>query len=268
MASHDGNGWGLGLRGGLLYKLNDKTNVAVTFSLPSTITVKGDATLDYVMPYNHGVHSTDSIGYIGGTVGHLFTAGSMVSDQATFETDLKLPQILGFGVTWQAAEKLRVSFDAEYVRWSNFAGLTFEYSGHTGLIGPADTALDIRDFFQTTTTVPVSWKSAGKVALGLKYDLHKRFSVLTGGSADQTSLDHGQMISPNFIDTGDKYSFNLGGLLHLDRWDLSMMTSYTSYPDLTSSAVMDWNGDKTPDSFPGDYKAAQYETVMSFTYRF
>ena len=267
-AHHDGHGWGVGLRGGLLYKLNEKTNLAVTFSLPSTVTVKGRARLEYYMPYNSLIRPEDSIGYLGGTVGNLFSAGSQVTDSADFESKLHLPRSLGFGLSWQATEKLRLSFDAEYVRWSGFSGWQFTYSGHQGLRGAADTAVAIRQFFQSTTTAPVDWESAGKFAVGLKYDLAPLFSILAGGTADQSPLANGQMVSPNLIDTGDKYIYNIGGVLHVERWELSMMTSYTSFPDHTTSAIFDWNGDKTPDTFPGAYKASLYETVMSFTYRF
>ena len=46
----DGSGWGFGLRGGMLWKANEKLNVAVTASLPFDITIKGDAKLVYYMP--------------------------------------------------------------------------------------------------------------------------------------------------------------------------------------------------------------------------
>jgi long-chain fatty acid transport protein len=264
---HDGNGWGMGLRGGLLYKLNEKTNVAVTFSLPSTVTVKGQALLNYYMPYNRTIRPPDS-GSTGGTVLNLFTSGSRVIDSADFESKLTLPRTMAFGISWQATQKLRLSFDAEYVRWSVFDGWKFTYSNHRGLRGAADTAVDIRQFFQSNTNVPVSWESAGKVAIGLKYDIASRLSLLAGGTADQSPLSNGQMVSPNLIDTGDKYIYNFGGVLHVQRWDLSAMMSYTSFPDHTTSAIYDWDGDGTPDTFPGAYKASRIETVMSFTYRF
>jgi long-chain fatty acid transport protein len=265
---HDGKGWGIGLRGGVLYKLNEKTNLALTFSLPSTITVSGRARLEYYMPYNRSISPQDSAGFIGGTVGHLFSAGALVVDSADFESPLHLPRTLGLGVSWQSSERLRLSVDAEYVRWSGFDGWQFTYSNHQGLKGPADTAADIRQFFQSTTTVPVDWESTIKLAIGLKYDVTTRFSLLAGGTADQSPLSNVQMVSPNIIETGNKFIYNIGGILHLAQWDVSIMSSYTALPDRTTSAISDWDGDKTPDTFPGTYTASQYETVMSFTYRF
>ena len=72
---------------------------------------------------------------------------------------------------------------------------------------------------------------------------------------------------PQFVDTGDKYGFNLGFVAHVEQWDIGLITSYFAYPDLQTPLV-DVDNDGLDDSFPGDYKAATYETVLSLNYRF
>jgi hypothetical protein len=69
------------------------------------------------------------------------------------------------------------------------------------------------------------------------------------------------------VDTGDKYGFSGGVMFHIKEWDFGFASTYTSYPDLTIAAI-DSDGDGTADSLPGLYKAEQFETVLSFIYRF
>ena len=46
------------------------------------------------------------------------------------------------------------------------------------------------------------------------------------------------------------------------------MASYIDCPDLSISGLTDPNEDGMFDSFPGDYKAETYETVLSVSRRF
>ena len=73
--------------------------------------------------------------------------------------------------------------------------------------------------------------------------------------------------TPQFVDTGDRLGLNFGFVTHIDRWDFGFVTSYFDHPDLKTGLV-DVNNDDIADSFPGEYRASTYETVLSFNYRF
>jgi hypothetical protein len=55
---------------------------------------------------------------------------------------------------------------------------------------------------------------------------------------------------------------------HINRWDLGLVQTYTSLPELSISPLVDANGDGIVDNFSGHYQGAVYETVLSFNYRF
>ncbi len=272
----DGYGWGFGLNGGLLYRVNEKLNVGVNVNLPFSISIDGDAQNIFYLPENEDLWRNADSAAIGnpGTVGQLFLSGARVHHVAEFETDLDLPASLGFGVSYRANDNLTLAFDAEYVLWSSYEGLAFTFldgPGDEGLTGPADTAAIARNFFTADVSAPVDWSNAGKVALGMSYDIFEFLGpevdlTLVGGvSADQSPARDVDQFTPQFIDTGDKYSFNAGAIFHIERWDLGIVTSYTKQPDLTLTGVKMAD---TFERFPGDYSAETYETILSFNYRF
>jgi hypothetical protein len=115
---------------------------------------------------------------------------------------------------------------------------------------------------------PVDWDNAAKVMLGAIYNYGEVLTLLGGVSADQSPSRSSTELTPQFVDTGDKYGFNGGVVVHIDRWDLGIITSYIDYPELNISGLTDPDSDDTFDNFPGDYKASTYETVLSLGYWF
>lgn len=268
---NDGTGWGFGVRAGFMFTLTDKLNLGVTGSLPFDVTINGTSKLEYYMPLIEGLlaeGSDEGEDYLPGTTEHLFAAGSKVVDTADFETKLQLPPSFGAGLAYAVNEDLTVMLDAEYVLWSKYEGLNFTFTNHRGLTGAADTSALAYDFFTTDLSNPVDWQNAAKVAIGLKYNFRELFTVLAGASTDQSPAREAAEITPQFVDTGDKYSFSGGLIYHRERWDFGVAGSFTTYPDLTVPDLVDSDDDGMFDSFAGQYKAFTYETVLSFNYRF
>ncbi len=260
---NDGNGYGFGVNLGMLYNVSEKFNIGLNARVPFAITLTGASSLEYYMPLIQNIDSIQP-----GTPGHLFVAGNKIIDEADFETELKLPTSFGFGLAYQLTEKLLVSVDAEYTLWSNYEGFNFLYTNHSGLIGAADTSQFVNDFLTADVSDLVEWENTGKVALGLKYDFNEYFTLLGGGSVDQSPSRENSLLTPQFVDTGDKQTFSGGLIWHYRQYDLGFVTSYTSYPDLSSSDLVDANSDGLFDNMNGFYKAESYETVFSFIYRF
>lgn len=258
-----GNGWGFGLRAGMMYKF-DKGTLALTAAMPFDITIKGTAALNYLMPRN----LTLSNSYVVGTPEYLFTTGASVKMAADFETKLKLPSSFAVAGAFRPTEKLTLALDAEMQVWSNFDGFQFDYSNPSGFpIGGTDPA--IASFFTASTVRPAKWKAAGKLALGVKYDWIPKLSLLAGGSMDQSADPDNQSNLPQLVDIGNKLGLNLGGIVHASpRFNVAMVLSYRHYPNLNVAGFYDLNGDGISDSFPGNYKAKTIETVLSFDYRF
>lgn len=266
---NDGKGYGFGVNLGMLYNVNEKLNIGVNARVPFAITLSGNSSLEFYMPLVSNLDSSavDDPGRPG-TTGNLFVAGNKIVDEADFETELKLPTSFGFGIAYQLSEKLLVSVDAEYTLWSNYEGFNFLYSNHRGLIGAADTSQFANDFLTSDVSNLVEWENTGKVALGIKYDYNDHFTFLAGGSDDQSPSRVNSLLTPQFVDTGDKLTFSGGLIWHYRQYDFGFVTSYTSYPDLDTYDLVDANADGLFDNFNGFYKAESYETVFSFIYRF
>ena len=253
-----GSGWGFGVRAGVLWKAHEMFDVGVSAYVPSNITIKGDTKFDFIMPYiepnQRESQATDP--------DSLFSNGEIKTFDSQFETELKLPASFGLGVAFHPNERLTVAVDAEYTLWSVYDGLAFTY---TDFIGVGDV---VPDWFKQDLTRPVEWDDAGKVALGLTYDLYPQLTLIAGGSADQSPCRNSTEFTPQFMDLGTKYGISGGATFHSNRWDLGVITSYTDYPDINLKGLTDINNDDIYDNFPGDYKAATYETVLSLAYRF
>lgn len=256
---HSGNGWGFGLNAGFMYQVSEKMKVGLTASLPFAITVDGDALNLYYMPFNNELDSATV-----GTDENIFVRGGARSFRPTFETEIKLPASIGGGIGFQLTEKLLISFDASYTFWSTFKGLSFAYD--KWLLVGADTSY--ADFFTQDQSHPTEFNDAGRVALGLAYDYSNTLTLVGGVSADQSANRDAIGFIPQFVDTGDKYGFNIGALLHMENWTVGLVTAYTHHPDLTITGLKDLNGDGNFDNFPGEYKAETFETTLSFDYRF
>ncbi|MEW6049674.1 MAG: outer membrane protein transport protein [Candidatus Zixiibacteriota bacterium] len=264
-ANNNGNGWGFGLKAGLLWKQSEKLNVGFTASLPFTLTLKGTSHLTFVMPHNPSV-VTFSQDYPVGSVGYLFAAGQDINLNADFEAKLKLPPSVGMGLSYAVHDKVTVALDAEYTLWSRFEGLSFTYSNWQGLTGAADSAA-VRDFFASNLNNPADWKNTIKLAMGSAYEFNQYVTFLGGVSLDQAAVKD-ETVIPQFVDAGSRFGLSGGVLVHIQRWDLGLTTSYSRLSSVEVTGLTDTDGDGVNDNFPGDYKGGTYETILSFNYRY
>ncbi len=270
-SQNEGMGWGFGLRGGFLWKVNEKLDVGVSASVPFTITVDGFTYQTFVMPYEQTL--IDEVNLPQEDL--LFVKGGTVKTKSDMTTKLKLPPSMAFGVAYKVTDKLTVALDAEYTLWSRYDGFEFTYSNFRSLPQKPDSVNGHivyvnmeEDFFTRNLTTLADWDNAGKVMLGARYQYSPVLTLLGGVSADQSPSRNTIEVTPQFMDIGDKYGFNGGAQLHINQWDLGIITSYFSYDDRTVPSLTDVDGDDKFDNFPGDYKASYYETVLSLGYRF
>lgn len=271
-ANVDGNGWGLGFRGGMLWKATDRITMGFTAHLPLDITIKGDnANLNFYLP-----EVGDTVGgYTVGSIENLFSSGAQINVRSSFETKLKMPPSAGIGLAFDITDRFKVAIDAQYMLWSQFEGFEFVYSNFSQITRLVDTSIivdgtdttDVSDWATENTSHVVDWKNAGRVMMGAEFRATNLYTIYAGGFADQSPARTTTQFTPNFIDTGDKFGFSAGVMFHINEWDFGLASSFTTYPDLTIPDI-DSDGDGIDDSVPGFYKANQYETVLSFIYRF
>jgi len=269
-ANNDGYGFGFGITVGGMYQINEDLKMGVTAKVPFDITVDGNANLSFIMPYNPTlINFDDTAGaFVPGQVSHLFASGANVVDTARFETDISLPPSFGIGFAYELGEKLTLALDAEYTLWSQFEGYEFAYTEHGGLTGPADTAALARDFFTADLAHKVEWDNAGKVSFGAMYDYSDLLTFMLGAGADQSPARNWGLWSPQFNDTGDKYTVSGGVQFSFERWDVGLAGSFTTMPTEEGTQRVDLDGDGELDNMPGVYGGETFETVLSVIHRF
>jgi long-chain fatty acid transport protein len=247
----EGRGWGFGVRAGLQYKLNEKMTLAASAYLPFDITMSGTTDYTFIMPRAQNLW----LDVEPNSADYMFVSGDILSQSSDFEVKVKLPASLSCGIAYQVNEKLTVEADAEYTLWSKYDGLDFSFSNFQ------NTPAFEQAFFQSDLANPVDWDNA-------RYLLHPKLTLVAGGSADQSPARNSTEFTPQLMDLGTKKSFNGGAIFHINQWDLGVITSYYSYPDINLVGLTDLDEDGVFDNFPGEYKASTYETVLSFGYRF
>lgn len=260
-SENDGYGWGFGFNAGLTYKVSESFDVALTASMPFDITVDGDATHEFYMPFNDPLADRTI-----GSIDHLFVAGEIISLQPAFEAKLSLPPSFGIGFAWRPTEKLEIAVDAAYTLWSQYKGLEFTYADWNISGAPADP--EVVDFFTANLSYPTEWTDAGMIALGMNYELNNTFTLLAGAKGGQSANSDEIGVIPQFVDPGQHLTFSIGSIFSIQQWVLGFSTSYTIYEDQTITQLNDLNGDGNFDNFPANYDAETFETVVSFSYRF
>lgn len=256
---HNGNGWGFGLNAGFMYQVSERMSIGLNATLPFEMTIDGDAWSIYYMPLN-----TQLANATLGDPESIFVNGETRTLKPSFETKLKLPPTVSGGISFQLTERLMLALDASYTFWSNFEGLTFAYDT-VQLVGFEQ---DFPDFFRADKTHPTEFNGAGRVALGAQYVSSDVLTLLGGISVDQSANRDAIGFTPQFMDTGDKYGFNLGVLFDIQNFTLGLTQSYTHHPDLSLTGLEDLDDDGIFDNVPGEYKAQTYETIFSVNYRF
>lgn len=263
--SHDGFGWGLGGKLGLLWKANERLNVAATFTPRTTITVDGRVDFQFFLPENPAGLNLDPT-----TDEAFLTNGFLLKTGADFKVDIVAPTSFAGGLAYELTDKVRLSLDGEYTLWSQFKGFSFTYdraSFDTLNVTAVTDPPMLTALAQTDLSFPAVWDDAGRVMFGLSYKYQPFLTLLGGFAADQTAATS-VTSQPHLVDNGVKYTRSFGLSFTLDRWDMQFVTSYTTQPEITIGAPVDVDGDGAVDNLPASIEGARYMTALGFAYRF
>ena len=262
---HDGFGWGLGGKLGLLWKATDRLNLAATLTPKTTITVDGRVDFQFFLPENPAGQNFDP------TTGESFlTSGFVLETGADFETEIVAPASFAGGLAYELTDKLRLSLDGEYTFWSQFKGFSFTYdrSSFDSLNVTAVTDPPrLVALAQTDLSFPAVWDDAGRIMLGMSYEFQPFLTLMGGFAADQSPTTDATS-QPQLVDNGVKYTGSFGISVTADRWDFQFASSYTTQPDITIGLPVDFDEDGTADNLPASISGARYLTAFGFAYRF
>ncbi len=184
-----GTGHGFGFNTGIYYKPIDVLSLGLSYRSEISMSVDdGLATFNVPEALNEN-----------------FPDGS-------FASALPLPQVVTFGVGVTPNEKLTVAFDANYVGWSAYDTLAFDYENNTESLDDTKSAR--------------SYKNAVAARLGAQYILNEAFQFRLGFSYAVTPVQDGY-VTPETPDN-NRLSYTAGfGYSFLDKFRVDASLLFT-----------------------------------------
>ncbi|NOU47654.1 MAG: hydrocarbon degradation protein [Bacteroidales bacterium] len=164
--------------------------------------------------------------------------------QNKFDATLPMPGNLDFGVSYQASEKMLVSFEVNWVMWSAYDTLKFEFEEKGEILNSSN---------------PRKYKDTFIPRLGFEYKLNDMITLRAGGYYDQSPTDD-DYFNPETVSL-NTLAFTLGMSIN----PTEKLSIDLSYLQLTGQKT-----EKTysPEEFGGTYKSAAYIPGIGVSYHF
>ncbi|MCX6554919.1 MAG: outer membrane protein transport protein [Candidatus Aminicenantes bacterium] len=145
-------GIGIGATLGLQYMPTDKLSFGLSYKLPVSVTLKGDATM----------------------------AGFTTAPASEITRKTTLPMWLGAGVSFKPLDKLRLAFDVNWTNWKKLATIPVEFSDATW------TQLMTHPVYKAAfnQTLELNWKDCIQYRIGAEYMLNEQWAVRLGYMRD------------------------------------------------------------------------------------
>lgn len=251
-----GEGWGVGLNIGLLFKLTPKVKLGVSVKSPVDIEFSGTSDLQVFLPNNKSLAQWVAERSEKEGLDSLFLGGrleSSMDDEITFS----LPADFGAGISYQYSEKLLFAFDFSWVNWSSFE----ELEANFGWKFP---------FAEDSTfkvTLPLNWENVTRFSLGCEYQPSEKVA-LRGGYYFEPSAIPDSSLTPLFPDIGDKNGISFGVGLNLYPFELSYAYQYVGFKERSVKTLVDSNQDFRFDNLPGSYRMDSHASYFSLSYHF
>lgn len=162
-----------------------------------------------------------------------------------FSTQLPLPQVASIGVGYKATSKLTLQFDVNFVGWSSYDSLKFDFSNQTSQL-------------QNNHT-PRKYENTVAFRLGGCYDFNNKISAMVGAAWDPTPVRDG-FVSPELPDANR--TVLTCGIAYKPVSRLSILAAF----EYTTSAKRD--ATYNFESFSGKYQTKGATPGIGITYDF
>lgn len=187
----NGSGTGIGFNLGLFYEIADNISIGASYRSGVRVDLNdGNARFDVPPALNENFPETG------------------------FTSQINLPSVTNIGVSIQATEKLLVAFDVNYVAWSSYDTLSFDFEENTEQLQDVNS--------------PRRYKNVVILRAGLEYKLNENLELRGGAYYDFSPVQDGYL-TPETPDT-DKLGFSLGTTYNFNNFsiDASLMYIYGS----------------------------------------
>jgi long-chain fatty acid transport protein len=217
-----GNASGMGYNIGLHIKANDKLQFGFTYRSRVDMKISsGNAT--FTVP----------------------TSMASLFPNCNFSSTLPLPEVASVGLGYKVNEKLTLQMDLNFVGWSAYDSLKFNFSQHTANLADEH----FPRFYHNTVAV----------RLGANYDVNKNLSLMVGGAYDPSPVTDGY-VSPELPDA--------------DRWVFTCGLAYRPIPKLCIMAACEFVSSIKRDAsydimnFQGTYQTKAVTPGIGLSYNF
>lgn len=217
------NAFSFGGKIGFAYKPDDELSFGLSYTLPTKLTYKnGKATMNmnkqfedatgravvgfYTQPGAHGLSLNFALQQIAINFGYMGIDVTKGFDAVyNVEVGMKLPQSLGFGLSYKPVPKLNLGFDVEWINWSNaFEKMEIKLTNGTNsninkMMGSPNINIDF----------PLEWKDAVLLKLGFEYDISKPVTLRFGYAFGSNPVPESTVfpVFPAIVE----HHFSLGG---------------------------------------------------------
>ncbi len=180
---------GFGGTMGLSYKMSDKVSFGFSYTMPSTLTFEGEASMDMDSQFGQAFErmvggamqqGADLDTARQGVMTQLAGMGinmqlGMVSDYDV-EVEMSWPQEIGFGVAFMATDKLLLGMDVKYISWED-AMDKFSMKFTDGSNANINTMMGSKD---VNLEMPLEWENQVVIALGTEYHMNDKVALRAG----------------------------------------------------------------------------------------
>lgn len=164
--------------------------------------------------------------------------------ETNFTTQLNLPSVLNLGLGIKATEKLTLALDMNYVAWSSYDTLSFDFEQNT------DNLEDVNS--------PRQYRNVVILRLGAEYELNDKLTLRAGTYYDFTPVQDGFM-TPETPDM-DKIGVSIGA-----SYTYNKLTVDASFLFVTPGERSDTNLET---QFAGVWSSRAFIPGVSFSYKF
>ncbi|MGM0477687.1 MAG: OmpP1/FadL family transporter [Bacteroidota bacterium] len=190
-ANLSGSGTGHGFNIGIFYELSDQVSLGLSYRSGVQVALDGGkAAFDVPPSLSSNFPST------------------------SFGSEINLPSVTNFGISIQLNEKTRFNFDVNYITWSSYDTLAFDFEENTEQLEDSKS--------------PRNYTNAAIFRAGIEHEFTDQFVFRGGAYYDFTPVQNGYL-TPETPDM-DKIGVTVGASYSIKQWniDASFMYIYGS----------------------------------------
>jgi long-chain fatty acid transport protein len=135
--------------------------------------------------------------------------------ETNFQSGLALPGVFNVGIAFKASEKLMIAAEVNYVGWSSYDTLSFDFDENTDQLQDANS--------------PRNYKNVAILRLGGEYTLNERLTLRAGFYYDFTPVQDGYL-TPETPDM-DKLGITLGASYTINNFSIDAAFLYIHGPE-------------------------------------